>query len=160
MKQSTLKDNQEKSFVLVPTGKYAFIKSTFFSLLLIGILVLYFYFPQYPIYYLTIIPAVIIIYNYLFIKFTRYEITSSQIKYSRGIFFFKVDYLELYRIKDFEVSQSLPMRFLGIMNLVISTSDKSHPILKLSGIPNSNIPDVIRDLVERARRRNRVFEVD
>ena len=93
-------------------------------------------------------------------RMVKYEISDSRIKYTRGIFQRQVDFLEMYRIKDFDQKQSLLMNLLGIMNVRLMTSDISHPMLEMKGIPVSNITDVIRQSVEQSRRENRVFAID
>ena len=96
----------------------------------------------------------------LYWRSIRYEISSRQIKYSRGVFQRQVDFLEMYRIKDFDQRQSLVMNMLGIMHLRLMTSDISHPILEMKGIPKSNIADVLRELIEQSRKENRVYALD
>ena len=66
----------------------------------------------------------------------------------------------MYRIKDFDQKQSLIMRIIKIMHIRLMTSDISHPMLELKGIPVSNITDVIRELVEKSRKENRVYAID
>ena len=76
------------------------------------------------------------------------------------VFNFKADYLEIYRIKDYEVNQPFFMRLFSIMHLSISTSDNSHPVFTFEGIEKSDFPEALRGLVEKARRDNRVYEID
>jgi len=90
----------------------------------------------------------------------RYEISPEQIKYTRGVLQVKIDFLEMYRIKDFDQRQSLIMSMLGIMHIRLMTSDISHPMLVMKGIPKSNIADVLRELIEQSRRENRVYAID
>jgi uncharacterized membrane protein YdbT with pleckstrin-like domain len=103
------------------------------------------------------IPAIMIIYRLVYWKQVRYEVTAEQIRYSRGIFHRHVDFLEMFRIRDFDQKQTLIMRMLGIMHIRLMTSDITHPELQLHGIPVSNIPDVLRQWIEDARIKNRVY---
>ncbi|GJM64687.1 PH domain-containing protein [Persicobacter diffluens] len=96
----------------------------------------------------------------IYLATVKYEITRTQIIYSRGILSYETDYLEMYRVKDYIKKQSLIARILGIMNFTLITSDKSHPEFSMIGIQDSNIPDTVRKLVELSRKTNRVLQVD
>lgn len=106
------------------------------------------------------VPFLYAVYRRVYFAILRYEVSQYQIKYYRGVFNYKTDFLEMYRIKDFAVERPLHLRIFGIMHVTLATSDNSHPIFRMEGIPSSNIPDVIRQLVERARKDKRVYEVD
>lgn len=112
------------------------------------------------LYIFSLIPLLLAARNIIYWCVVKYEVNQNQIKFSRGIFNYKIDYLELYRIKDFETQQPLLLRMFKLMNLTLATSDQSHPTLVLQGIPESNLPDIIRDLVQKSRTKNRVLEVD
>ena len=58
---------------------------------------------------------------------------------------------------DFKETKPFLFRLIGGMTFAIETTDKSHPVFKLEGIPKSNIDAVIRELVEDNRERKRVF---
>jgi uncharacterized membrane protein YdbT with pleckstrin-like domain len=102
----------------------------------------------------------IILYRMLYWRLVRYEISPEQIKYTRGVLQRKIDFLEMYRIKDFDQRQSLIMNMLGIMHIRLMTSDISHPMLEIKGIPKSNIAEVLRELIEQSRKENRVYAID
>lgn len=99
-------------------------------------------------------------YRLLLIRATRYQVSRSQIKMRRGLLHQVTDYTELYRVKDFRVRRSLWFRLLGLMHVTLYTSDVSNRVLQLRGLRHSNLPDVLRDLVEEARTRKRVYEID
>jgi len=66
----------------------------------------------------------------------------------------------MYRIKDYVVRQSAVMRIFGIMSVTLLTTDLTTGTLVLQGIPLSNIAETIRGLVQRARMKNRIFEIN
>ena len=150
----------DQVIILKPTFSYAFLRCLGwmgFS----GLIILVAFYFEWPLLWFGIsLPVGIIFYRIMYWRLIKYEITIEQIKYSRGIFQRQVDFLEMYRIKDFDQKQSLLMNLLGIMNVRLMTSDISHPMLELKGIPVSNITDVIRQSVEQSRRENRVFAID
>ncbi|WP_338239699.1 PH domain-containing protein [Persicobacter diffluens] len=103
---------------------------------------------------------IMIAWQIIYLATVKYEITRTQIIYSRGVLSYETDYLEMYRVKDYIKKQSLIARILGIMNFTLITSDKSHPEFSMIGIQDSNIPDTVRKLVEVSRKTNRVLQVD
>jgi uncharacterized membrane protein YdbT with pleckstrin-like domain len=77
-----------------------------------------------------------------------------------GVFSLSKNFLELYRVKDYEVSQSFFMRIFNLMNVRLHTSDKTSPILDFTGIPKSDVTEIIRNWVEIERKRKGVREFD
>ena len=100
------------------------------------------------------------LYRVLYIKTSLYSISAEQIKYQRGIFSLEIDFIELYRVKDFKVKKPFLLRLISAMEIDLETSDKSHPLIRLSGIKSNNLVDIIRDRVEENRLNKRVFEVN
>lgn len=100
------------------------------------------------------------LYRVLYIRTSLYLISAEQIKYQRGIFNLEIDFIELYRIKDFKVKKPFLLRLISAMEIDLETSDKSHPLFRLSGIKSTNLIHIIRDRVEENRLNKRVFEVD
>ena len=150
----------DQVIILKPSFSYAFLRC--FGLMLISCLILFaaIYF-ELPILLIGIsLPALMMFYRIIYWRRIKYELTTNQIKYGRGVLSRRVDFLEMYRIKDFDQKQSLIMNILGIMHIRLMTSDISHPMLELKGIPVSNITDVIRQLVEKSRKENRVYAID
>ncbi|WP_299578026.1 PH domain-containing protein [uncultured Sunxiuqinia sp.] len=102
-----------------------------------------------------------LVYHMLRIQSIRYEITAEELQFHSGILSRKHEYIELYRVKDFQVQRPLIYRIFGLGNLLIYTSDKTTPVLKMAAIRNPRtIYKTLRDLVEQNRREKHVFEVD
>ena len=94
-------------------------------------------------------------------KTTRYSLTSERLVCQQGVFHRSQDEIELYRIKDYTVTAPLLYRWLGIANLVLITSDRTHPKLTLEGIPDSyQVKELIRTQVEALRTQKGVREID
>lgn len=79
-----------------------------------------------------------------------------------GVFSRRIDFLELYRVKDYIVKQSFVFRILNLMTFTLLANDKNsqNKTIIMQGITVTILPDKIRDLVQQARLKNRVFEVD
>ena len=146
--------------ILRPALSFAILKSINLIAFSIVILLLSVYFNFQAIVFLVFFPIILLVYRIFYWRMVKYEISSTQIKYTRGVFHIKMDFLEMYRIKDFDQRQSLIMRLLNIMHINLMTSDITHPVLELKGIPKSNISDILRRLVQKSRKENRVYEVD
>lgn len=77
-----------------------------------------------------------------------------------GIISRQFNNLELYRVKDYIVTQSVSERLFGLMTVTLITNDITNPTVKLQGILVSNITETIRDLVQKARNNNRILEIN
>lgn len=91
---------------------------------------------------------------------TRYTVTSQRVRVERGIFRIQTSMLEVFRIEHFSINQPLGMRLMGFSELVLSTSDREIPEIRLIGIPDVEaLAEKLRDrsLEERKRRRVTTF---
>ncbi len=82
----------------------------------------------------------------------RYELTTQRLKHREGILFRKLDRIELLDIDDVIYRQGPVQAIMGVGNITISSSDKSHPELTLLGIANVR---EVADLIDDARRTER-----
>lgn len=108
------------------------------------------------------IPSMIIwgiaFYRFCYIRNIIHIITEETIKTRTGVFNYTFTTLELYRVKDYIVIQNIVMRIFKIMTLTLYTTDKMESILMMDGTPQSDLGDLIRDLVQRARVKSRIVE--
>ena len=100
------------------------------------------------------------LYKYLLVVSSSYYLTNQQLIIERGVFAKRVNYLELYRIKDIVVNQSFWMKIIGLMNITLLSFDSSEPLLILKGIKISALPQSIRNHVQECRQRSKVLTVD
>jgi uncharacterized membrane protein YdbT with pleckstrin-like domain len=92
---------------------------------------------------------------------THYSLTSERLIISHGIFTRRIDELELYRIKDYRIEQSLFQRLLKVGTIILETSDHSDPTVWIEVVPQPElVRDQIRTYVEQRRALNRVREVE
>ena len=150
----------DQTISIKPAMKYVLLRCTRWIMIAAIIPAIALYFNT-PILLLAMtLPGMVILYRIIYWRQVKYEISREQIRYSRGIWHRQTDFLEMFRIKDFDQRQTLPMQMLGVMHIRLMTSDITHPVLELKGIPVSNITDMLRQLVEEARRKNRVYAID
>ncbi len=110
--------------------------------------------------FVSLIVAVVASYRYFYINTIRYTITKETITVRTGVIARKFNNLELFRVKDYIVRQSIFERIFRLMTVNLYTTDSSSPNLKFSGVPLSNVTETIRGLVQDARFNNRIFEIN
>lgn len=108
-----------------------------------------------------IVPVFIGLWKWLAVRCHRYEITNQRVKETTGVLSKRLEELELYRVKDTRVVEPFLLRLFSRGNVVLSTSDRSHPTFVLAAVPNARmLREEIRGHVEKLRERKRVREVD
>lgn len=90
----------------------------------------------------------------------RYRITGEQLIYSHGIFTRRHEYIELYRIIDFQEHQSLTQQLTRLKTVVVYSCDRTTPRLSLVGI-RASLPlvAIIRERVEHAKLHRSIYEI-
>lgn len=108
-----------------------------------------------------IIVCIVLAYTYIdMLFFTTWRITDERIETERGVFVRKRGYIELYRVVDYEESQSFVQLLFRNKNVKIFSGDRTNPALEIYGIDNSaNVIDYIRPRVETQKKRHGVYEV-
>jgi uncharacterized membrane protein YdbT with pleckstrin-like domain len=108
-----------------------------------------------------VIPVFIMLWQWLVLKNTKYELTTERLKTRHGVLNKKMDDLELYRVRDYKLEQPFFLRLFGLANITLQTSDKSHPTVVIRAIPHGEqLREQIRSAVEACRVNKRVREVD
>ncbi|MEN0053573.1 MAG: PH domain-containing protein [Mucilaginibacter sp.] len=150
--------NQERYLQLSPTISYCFLSIFGLIFTVVVFLVGAFWLN------LLCLPAVVILgiafYRFFYIRSTLYILTEETLKIRTGIFSYTLITLELYRVKDYIIKQDLIMRAFRIMTLTLYTTDKQDLVIALTGIPQSNLNDTIRELVQRARAKSKIIEIN
>tara|TARA_R110002096_G_scaffold105923_2_gene233055 strand:+ start:6456 stop:6950 length:495 start_codon:yes stop_codon:yes gene_type:complete len=107
------------------------------------------------------LPLLIALSTFIAIKSTTYKLTDQRFFVDEGIFTRISDELELYRIKDITVVRPFFLRLVGRGSIILHTSDKTHPRLRIRGVRDiDHVRDQIRNLVEMWRERKHVREID
>lgn len=90
----------------------------------------------------------------------RYELTTERFVHQSGILLRTTDRIEVIDIDDVTYTQGIIQRMLGVGTIVVSSSDRSHPLLHLHGI--DRVPEIANliDDVRREERRRRSVHID
>ncbi|OPZ22901.1 MAG: Bacterial membrane flanked domain protein [candidate division BRC1 bacterium ADurb.BinA364] len=108
-----------------------------------------------------LILALIAFWNWLEIRCLRFELTTQRLLKKIGVFARRTDVLEIYRVKDISMTESIFERMFGLGTIVLNTSDQTTPIVKLQSIKDPrDLVDKIRHNVERRRVEKGVRELD
>ncbi len=108
-----------------------------------------------------VFPIFIIVWQWLVVKMTKYELTTERFRVRYGVINKKMDELELYRVRDYKLDQPIFLRIFSLGNIILDTSDISNPTTIIKAIPNSEgVREQIRTSVEACRIKKGVREFD
>ncbi|MGZ3943317.1 MAG: PH domain-containing protein [Mucilaginibacter sp.] len=142
-----------------PAALFAFFKIIPFLIAALGFVWLaWHYWPG--LIWLAGVSATFAVYRYLYVRRIRYIITTEYLQVNRGLFFRRVDTIELFRVKDYTLEQPFVLQILRLMDLQLLTTDPINPVVWLRGIPLSDLVDQLRERVLETRRHNRIYEIN
>jgi len=109
-----------------------------------------------------IIPALLWVgWKWLTVRCEHYELTTQRIRITTGVFNQKIDEIELYRVKDINMTRTFWMRLTGLSSIHLKTSDRSLPTLNIPAIDQGEeLREQLREQVEQVRDKKRVREMD
>ncbi len=108
-----------------------------------------------------VVPLFVMAWWWLEVRCTQYELSSQRLRLRSGVLNKETNDLELYRVKDVRLHQPLALRLFGLADMVLDTSDRSHPQIVLRAIPDAEeLMDVIREHVEALRIARGIREID
>lgn len=109
---------------------------------------------------LCLLLAIYLGYSCLFLLRCRFTLTGEQLIYERGVFSRKSDFIELYRVVDFEESRSFLQQFVGLKTVVVHSGDRTHPHLMIPGVHRCMpLVAMIRERVEFNKLNKGVYEI-
>lgn len=89
--------------------------------------------------------------------FTKYELSREKMIIKTGLLTQNQDEVRLYRILDLSLKRSLGQRIFGLGTIYCHSVDKTLKNFEIKNIKNSeSVKNQLSDLVEEARRANRV----
>jgi uncharacterized membrane protein YdbT with pleckstrin-like domain len=150
---------QNDEILLKPAMLFAFLKALPLILLAITFLLLAWWLSPYFIVFSMVVCG-FAWYRLLYIRSFQYLITHEYIRITQGIFFKRIDQLEMFRVKDYIITQSFILQLFKLMYLTLKSTDPENPVLQFQGIPESPITDTIRERVLEARKSNNIYEIN
>ena len=108
-----------------------------------------------------VLPLLIILWKWLVIKNTKYELTTQRLRTKNGVLNVRTDELELYRVQDYTMVQPFFLRMFSLSNIILETSDKSCPRVVIKAVKNGDeLREKIRSAVEECKTKKRMGMVD
>lgn len=108
-----------------------------------------------------LLPLIFSVWKWLTLRCRVYELTTERIRLYEGVLSQDIDDVELYRVKDTKILRPFWLRLFGLSNLVIESSDRSHPTIIFQAVADGlGIREQVRKYVEIQRDKKRVREVD
>lgn len=118
-------------------------------------------FAVYGLMALLVFMAFMVFWCYLVTRSTSYRLTAETLTVAEGVLQRDINTLETFRVKDLSVHKSLLQRLVGIGDLQLDCSDRSHPTLLLKSIRDpEGVLRVLRRVVSTARQAKGVREID
>lgn len=107
------------------------------------------------------LPALYAMWVWIETRATNFELTTERIRERSGVFSRRLEEVELFRVKDTEVHQSLAQRIVRLGTVTLHTSDTTCPEFVLRSVPDhEELRNTIRKEVERLRKERKVREFD
>ena len=95
-----------------------------------------------------------------YITSMKYHVGLEQLMYQRGLFSLKRDYIEMYRIVDYEESRNFMEIVFGLKTVTIYACDRTTPFLRIIGVPmDMELIETIRERVELCKKKRGVYEI-
>ena len=104
--------------------------------------------------------AACLMYRLFYLRSMQFTIMAEQIIYEHGVFHKTTDFLELYRVVDFQEESSFAQQIFGLKTVKIYSGDRSTPRLDMLGMDrDDNLIPTIRERVSANRKRNGIYEI-
>ena len=98
-------------------------------------------------------------YRLVYLRTMHYTITGEQLVYEHGVFTRSRDYIELYRIVDFDEKRSFLQLILGLKTIIVHSGDRTMPTLRIIGVrEGTEVVDCLRERVSYNRKRMNIHE--
>ena len=98
-------------------------------------------------------------YRLVYLRQMEYTITGEQLVYEHGVFSRSRDYIELYRVVDFDEKRSFLQLLLGLKTIVVHSGDRTMPKLRMVGIREAaDVVGCLRERVSYNRKRMNIHE--
>jgi hypothetical protein len=93
------------------------------------------------------------------LRHIEYVIDEEQVIMRHGVFRRITNYMEMYRIFDYQKRQNIVEALFGVMNVILLSRDLSNPKTVLFGIRNDDsVIPLIRNRVETQKARKGIYE--
>lgn len=100
-----------------------------------------------------------IYYCFVYLKGMTYTIGDEQLIYEHGVFTRSRDYIELYRVIDYDEHRSFMQQLMGLKNIRVHSGDRTTPMLDIIGVrEDMELVRLLRERVSYNRKRMNIHE--
>ena len=109
---------------------------------------------------LAMLVAAYLFYQVLYLSRIEYIVTGEQIIYLHGVLMHQTDYMELYRVVDYQQHRSLLQQLTGLKTITIMSGDRNLPSLDIIGVEEEEeVVQEIRIRVEYNKQMKHIHEI-
>lgn len=109
---------------------------------------------------LTMVLAFMLLVRYIILTSVVWIVSEDTLCRIKGVFSRRTDYVELYRVVDYEESQTFLQKLMKIKSVTIISTDKSDSTMQMYGIDASyDLVRLIRSRVEKCKTERRIYEI-
>lgn len=99
-------------------------------------------------------------YQVIYLARMEYIVTSDQIIFLHGVISHSTDYMELYRVIDYQQHRSLMQQLTGLKTVVIYSGDRNMPVMEIIGMKEKvDVVAEIRKRVEYNKQVKHIYEI-
>lgn len=98
--------------------------------------------------------------RYAMLVCVRWTVEDEMLCRTSGVLSRNTDYIELYRIVDYQESRTFTQRLLGVKTVTIYSTDKSDAVSDIPGVPaDMDLIGMLREKVEECKRERNIYEI-
>ena len=110
--------------------------------------------------YTSLVLLIYLLFQYLYMSRMEYIITDDQIIFNHGVLSHNTDYMEMYRVIDYQQHRSLLQQISGLKTVTIYSGDRNTPKMDIIGINLCvDVVGEIRKRVEYNKQLKHVYEI-
>lgn len=110
--------------------------------------------------YFALAIIIFLLYRMLYISRIQYIVTDEQIMYLHGILSHQTDYMELYRVVDYQQSRTFMQQLTRLKTITIMSGDRNLPVLNIIGVrEDEDLVQEIRRRVEYNKKLKSIYEI-
>lgn len=108
----------------------------------------------------SLVLALTIVTRYISLTAVSWIVNEDTICRVQGYFSKKTDYVELYRVVDYQESQTFLQKIMKVKTVTVVSTDKTDALMEIYGIRESlDLVKIIRERVEKCKHDKRIYEI-
>ena len=109
---------------------------------------------------MTVFMLSVIAIRYAMLVSVRWTVDGETLCRTSGVLSRSTDYIELYRIVDYQESRTLLQRMLGVKTVTVYSTDKSDAVSDILGVPaGMDLVGMLREKVEECKKERNIYEI-